>query len=79
MTDTESSKSQGKSKIHKVYAETSQCCGYGLCAQMCPEIYKLDDNGMVYLATDTVPDDLLEAASEGADCCPAGVLKVVSE
>jgi ferredoxin len=65
--------------IHKVYADTSACCGYGLCAQMCPEIYKLNEQGIVYLETDTVPPELLDAAIEGADCCPATVLRVVSE
>ena len=65
--------------VHKVYADISACCGYGLCAQMCPEIYKLDDQGIVYLATDTVSPELLESAKEGAECCPAGVLKVVEE
>jgi len=65
--------------IHKVYADSSICGGYGLCVQICPEIFKLDDDGIVYLETDTVPDELLEAAKEGADCCPAQALKVVSE
>lgn len=72
MTDTDST------GVHKVYAETSLCCGYGLCAQMCPEIYRLNDQGIVYLDTDIVPAELLDAAIEGAECCPAGVLKVVS-
>lgn len=71
--------SSESTKVHKVYADTSACCGYGLCAQMCPEIYKLNDQGIVYLETDTVPAELLDAAIEGADCCPATVLKVVAE
>ncbi len=66
-------------QVHKVYAQLEQCCGYGLCNQACPEIYKLNGDGTVYLATDTVSDDLLDAALEGADCCPAQVLKVVTE
>lgn len=66
-------------KVHKVYAELELCCGYGLCNSVCPDIYKLTSNGTVYLATDTVPDYLLDAAIEGADCCPAEVLKVVTE
>lgn len=71
--------STGSTAVHKVYADTSLCCGYGLCTQICPEIYQLNDQGMVYLATDTVPPQLLDAAVEGAECCPAGVLKVVTE
>ena len=33
----------------RIVADRSRCCGYGLCAQMCPEVYKLDENGIVYL------------------------------
>tara|TARA_R110002110_G_C13470525_1_gene720976 strand:- start:93494 stop:93715 length:222 start_codon:yes stop_codon:yes gene_type:complete len=65
--------------VNKVYAEVELCCGYGLCNSVCPDIYKLNADGTVYLETDTVPDDLLAAAIEGADCCPAQVLKVVTE
>lgn len=61
---------------YKITADIPNCCGYGLCASMCPEIYKLDDNGMVYLATDTVSGDLVDAAIEAAESCPAEILKV---
>lgn len=67
------------SETHKVSIDASLCCGYGLCNQMCPEIYKLNDEGIVYLETDTVPEELLESAQEGADCCPASVITIVSE
>ena len=66
-------------KAHKVIADATMCCGYGLCAQMCPEIYKLDENGIVYLETDTVPEELLDAAIEGAECCPAQALQVIAD
>ena len=65
-------------KTHKITADVSLCCGYGICAQICPEIYKLDDDGIVYLETDTIPEELLETATEGAACCPAQVLKIES-
>jgi|TARA_E500000305_G_scaffold75550_1_gene61288 ferredoxin len=70
---------ESANKVNKVYAELELCCGYGLCNSVCPDIYKLNSDGTVYLATDTVPDDLLDAAIEGADCCPAQVLKVVTD
>jgi len=61
----------------RVTADRSRCCGYGLCAQMCPEIYKLDADGLVVLAMDTVPAGMEEAAREGAAACPAEALAVV--
>ena len=51
---------------YQVIADRSRCCGYGLCAAVCPEIYKLDDDGIVYLTIDRVPPELEEGAREGA-------------
>jgi ferredoxin len=61
----------------KVVANRSACCGYGVCAEICPEVYQLDDNGIVVLATDTVPAGLEEKAREGAAACPQNALEVV--
>ncbi len=63
-------------KHYKITADIPNCCGYGLCSSLCPEVYLLDENGIVYLATDTIDESLLEAAQEGAESCPAEVLQV---
>jgi len=60
----------------RVVADRSRCCGYGLCAQVCPEVYKLDADGLVYLDSDIVPPGLEEEAREGAAACPAEALVV---
>lgn len=65
-----------KPVLLRVTADRSRCCGYGLCAQLCPEVYQLDENGLVVLATDTVPEGLEETAREGAAACPAEALAV---
>lgn len=72
MTTTDS----GAVRKLKVTADRSKCCGYGLCAQMCPQLYKLDENGIVYLETDTVPDGLEDDAREGASACPAEAILI---
>ncbi len=60
----------------RIVADRSRCCGYGLCAQMCPEVYKLDENGLVYLEAETFDAALEEAAREGAEACPAEAIVV---
>ncbi|MCY4756577.1 ferredoxin [Pelomonas aquatica] len=60
----------------RVIADRSRCCGYGLCAQVCPTVYKLDSDGLVYLDSDLVPAGLEEEAKEGAAACPAEALAV---
>lgn len=60
----------------RVVADRSRCCGYGLCAQVCPQVYKLDADGLVYLDSDIVPAGLEDEAREGAAACPAEALAV---
>ncbi len=62
--------------VLRVQADRSRCCGYGLCAQLCPQVYKLDEDGLVYLEADTFPLELENDAREGAAACPAEALTV---
>jgi len=66
----------GKTPALRVIVDRSRCCGYGLCAQLCPEVYKLDENGLVYVETEFIPGGLEEEAKEGAAACPAEALVV---
>jgi ferredoxin len=63
----------------RVIADRSACCGYGVCAELCPEIYKVDDIGIVTLLTDIVPEGLEVKAREAAAACPQNALRVVEE
>jgi ferredoxin len=50
-----------------------------VCAELCPEIYKVDDIGVVTLLTEIVPEGLEVKAREAASACPQNALKVVEE
>lgn len=63
----------------KVVIDKAACCGYGICAEICPQIYKLDINGIVYVDDEIVPAGLEDGAKKGADACPQSALKVVAE
>ena len=60
----------------RVVIDKPACCGYGLCAEICPEVYKLDANGIVYLDDAIVPEGLEDKAREGAEACPQSALAV---
>jgi ferredoxin len=72
-----STSESGAKKVHRVTVDRSRCCGYGLCAQICPEVYKLDADGLVFLDSELVPEGLEETAIEGAKACPAEAIEVV--
>jgi len=61
----------------EVVADRGRCCGYGLCAAICPSVYKLDADGLVYLDSKIVPPELEEEAREGAAACPAEAIWLV--
>lgn len=57
-------------------AERGACCGYGLCTEICPQVFKLDDNGFVVLAVAVIPVELETQAREGAAACPQSALTI---
>ena len=60
----------------RVVANRGACCGYGVCSEICPEIFGVDDNGIVTLKAEWVPAGLEEKAREGAQACPQSALAV---
>ncbi len=67
----------GQAKF-KVVINKPACCGYGVCAEICPDVYKLDVNGMVYVDDEIVPESMEALAQEGADACPQSALKLIA-
>jgi ferredoxin len=62
----------------KIVINKPACCGYGVCADICPDIYKLDEHGMVYVDDEIVPEGMEALAREGADACPQSALAIVA-
>ncbi|WEH12970.1 ferredoxin [Streptomyces sp. VNUA24] len=53
-----------------------RCEGHGLCEQVAPEVYRLDDEGALELLVTEVPPELLAKAEAGARTCPVAALRV---
>jgi ferredoxin len=60
----------------KATIDRDGCIGCGLCSEICPEVFRMDDEGLAEVYTDPVPADAEEAAQEAADNCPTGVITV---
>jgi ferredoxin len=63
----------------RAFADRERCCGYGLCMQLCPEVFKVDEGGLVYLDSEIVPPGLEKEAAEAAASCPAQALRVAAD
>jgi len=47
-----------------------RCDGRGLCAELLPELVRLDDWGYPILAAGPIPDHLIEHAERAVESCP---------
>ena len=52
-----------------------KCAGYGICAELCADVFKLDDLGFAYVRG-PVPDDRVDDAREAAYECPEEAITV---
>ncbi len=53
-----------------------RCDGYGMCAELLPELIVLDDWGYPVISSAPVPSALLEHARRAADVCPVLALRL---
>jgi ferredoxin len=54
----------------EIVVDRIACDGYGMCAELLPELIDLDDWGYPIVATGGVPDELLEHARRAVAVCP---------
>lgn len=52
------------------------CIGCGLCPEICPEIFEMEDDGLAVAQDIEIPDDLLETAQEAEESCPVSAITV---
>jgi ferredoxin len=54
------------------------CDGYGLCAELLPELIELDDWGYPIVGRAAVPGELLGHARRAVDACPVLALRLAA-
>jgi ferredoxin len=60
-----------------VSADIARCEGHGLCEEVAPRVYELDDDAVVTVVQEQVPSELERLAEAGARVCPVAALKVI--
>ncbi|HET7489670.1 MAG TPA: ferredoxin [Acidimicrobiales bacterium] len=66
----------------KVTIDQELCTGDGLCAEICPDVFEMDDDGLAHVtarATGGVPERWVEDVLEAIDECPGECILVEAE
>ena len=58
------------SRQHVLAVDRIKCDGHGLCAELLPELIRLDDWGYPILKTAPVPEHLMPLAQRVVEDCP---------
>ncbi len=60
----------------KASIDREGCIGCGLCETLCPEVFRMADDGYAEVYVDPVPESAEDAAKDAADSCPVSVITV---
>lgn len=60
----------------KASIDRSECIGCGECWSLCPEVFRMADDGFAEVYVDTIPESFEGLAMEARDSCPVSVITV---
>jgi ferredoxin len=60
----------------KATIDRSGCIGCGLCAETCPEVFRMADDGLAEAYKPDVPAGAEDTAAEARDGCPVSVISL---
>lgn len=52
------------------------CISCGLCADTCPDVFRIADDGLAEVYVEEVPPEVEDSAVECQENCPVSVIKV---
>jgi len=61
---------------YRIVIDKPQCVGHARCANVAPQLYKLDESGYILSEGFDVPPGQEVAAFRGAKACPERVIKM---
>lgn len=61
----------------RVQADREVCIQAGNCVMVAGDVFDQDDDGVVVVLVDEVPDDELDHVREAVKLCPSSALKLV--
>ncbi|HEY3374810.1 MAG TPA: ferredoxin [Candidatus Aquicultor sp.] len=56
-----------------------ECIGDGVCAEICPEVFELRDDGLAYVINEDPDPSLNDKINEAIEECPAVAISIEEE
>lgn len=60
----------------KAYVDKDECIGCGLCPEVCPEIFEMEDDGKAVASKEEVVENLVSSAKDAEEQCPVSAIVV---
>jgi len=60
----------------KVHVNSHVCAGFGVCVGLCPEVFKLHDDGYAIVLVSEVPPEFEDAVRQAVNQCPASAISL---
>ena len=60
----------------KVKVNKDACIGCGACASICPDVFKLNDEGLSEAVKEEVKEEEQDEVRDAADSCPTGAIEI---
>jgi ferredoxin len=60
----------------KVVVDLKACDLHGLCVDTAPEVFEIDDNGVLHVLEETPPDSLRGKVETAVRECPTGAIAI---
>jgi ferredoxin len=62
----------------KAIVDAEACIGCGLCPQVCPEVFEMDDKNIAIVKVTPVPAGLEDKVKESVESCPVTAITIES-
>ena len=60
----------------KATVDPDLCIGCGVCPNLAPDVFEMNDEGIAEVKVDTVPAELEDVAKEAAEECPSEAITI---
>lgn len=60
----------------KANVDQDTCVGCGICPSICPEVFRMDDEGKAVPISSDIPDNIADAAQNAESSCPVAAISI---